>query len=130
MIISPSPVATVCNAGDMLEVNCTTNTSSVLTWSLTYISENGMVEQVEDIIISSSAMIQPTRTISSSVISFARRSEQRSTPLTSSMTVASVSLGLNATRITCRESVGTARSETTTIYIIPGNYHYLLIVLQ
>ena len=101
----------------------TTNTSSILTWSLTYTSENGMVEPVSDIIISSTAMTQPTRTISSSVISFVRRSELRSTPLTSSMMVGSVSLGLNGIRITCSELVGTTRSETTTIYIIPGNYH-------
>ena len=49
--ISPSQMATVRNVGDRLEVNCTTN-DSVLTWSLTYISENGMVEEHSDIIIS------------------------------------------------------------------------------
>jgi hypothetical protein len=119
--VSPSPVAIVCNAREMLEVNCTTN-ASVLTWSLMYISENGMVEQVSDVIITSTAMIQPTRTINSSVVRFVRRSELRGTPLISSLLIDSVSLGLNGTRITCRESFSTTTpGATTMIYIIPGN---------
>ena len=65
--LSPSPRATVCNIGDRLEVNCTTN-GSILTWSLMYFSENGMVEEHSDIIISSTAMTQRTRMINSSIV--------------------------------------------------------------
>ena len=116
--LSPLPRATVCNVGDRLEVSCTTN-ASVLTWSLMYISENGMVEEHSDIIISSTAMAQPTRMINSSIVTFTRRSELRSSPLISSMIIGSVSMGLNGTRITCME-FGATTEANTVIYIVPS----------
>ena len=114
--LSPSPRVTVCNVGDRLEVNCTTN-ANVLTWSLMYISENGMVEEHSDIIISSTAMTQLTRMINSSIVTFSRRSEPRSSPLISSMIIGSVTVGLNGTRITCME-FGATTEATTVIYIV------------
>lgn len=115
--ISPSPVATVCGVGNRLEVNCTTN-ASILIWSLMYISESGMVETHSEI-ITSNARIQPTTMITSSVITFSRRSDLRITPLTSSMAIGSVSMGLNGTRITCME-LGATLEATTVIYIVPN----------
>ena len=88
--ISPSPMATVCNVGDRLEVNCTA-TGSVLTWTLMYSSGNGMAEQHSEI-ITSSLMTQPTIRHNSSVITFMRRSESRMTPLVSSVEIGSVSV--------------------------------------
>ena len=122
--ISPSPMATrtVCEVGDRLEVNCTTN-SSTLIWSLMYTTDNGMIETHSQIIISG-ARTQPTTMIDSSVITFSRRSELTSTPLTSSMAIRSVSVGLNGTRITCME-LGATLEATTMIYIVPnlnGNF--------
>ena len=116
--ISPSPIATVCNVGDSLEVNCTI-TGSVLTWTLTYSSQNGMAEQHSEI-ITSTLMNQRTARHNSSVITFMRRSESRATPLVSSVEIGSVSLALNGTRITCMEFDTTSDSAVTTvIYIVP-----------
>ena len=116
--LSPSPRATVCNVGDRIEVNCTTN-ASVLTWNFMYISENGMVEEHSDIIISSTAMTQLTRMINSSIVTFTRRSEPRNSPLISSRTIDSVSMDLNGTRITCME-FGATTEVTIAIYIVPS----------
>ena len=114
--ISPSPMATVCNVGDRLEVNCTV-TGSVLTWTLMYSSGNGMAEQHSEI-ITSSLMIQPTIRHNSSVITFTRRSESRMTPLVSSVEIGSVSVALNGTRVTYME-FGATSEVTTVIYIVP-----------
>ena len=117
VMLSPSPRALVCNAGDSLEVTCNT-TESTLQWRLTLM---GMRDPIETISISSTTVYIPRVMINTSRVSITRTSGRGEAPLISTLEISSVNEDLNGTlNVTCME-IGTLAQATTTIYFA-GNY--------
>ena len=117
-MVSPSPRAAVCHAGDRLEVTCTSN-ASILVWNVEYIGSNGRMQLQE--IITSTIRVQGFETINSSVFIFSRVSELGALPLMSTLVIGSVSSGLNGSNITCMELDNPASTMATTLCIIGDN---------
>lgn len=119
VMISPSPRATVCQAGDNLEVRCN-STDSALQWRLTLI---GMSDPIREISISSTTIAIQRAVIISSRITVLRTSERGAVPLISTLVISSVNESLNGTlNITCMElGVSRSISATTTVYIHTGS---------
>ena len=118
VILSPSPRAYVCNAGDRLELTCNTS-ESALQWSL---SLKGMSDPT-DISITSTTVGTRRRMINTSRITATRISEENETPLISMLEIRPVIEGLNGTlNITCRLLKPSTSVATTTVHIFnPGN---------
>ena len=112
-MLSPSPKAFVCNAGDRLEVMCNSMESS-LQWRLTLM---GMTDPIQDISVSSTSVAVIRSMINSSIVATSRTSERGVVPLISTLVVSSVSDVLNGTlNITCMDFGGKFMA-TTTVYI-------------
>ena len=123
VMVSPSPKAAVCQAGDRLEVKCN-STESAIQWRLTLMGMNDLVE----ISISSTTIAIPRATINSSRITVLKNSERGTVPLISTLVISSVSESLNGTlNITCMElGISNSIAATTTVYIagsIQGKSH-------
>ena len=117
VVISPSPVAAVCQEGDQLELTCTSS-DIFLRWEITVFPENMTYVQAPITSVGASG-IPPPLMISGSMITFSRLSGPNVLPLISRVTVASVSIGLNGTVVKCFEgSTSTDIVTTTTIRII------------
>ena len=116
VIMSPSPRAYVCNAGDILELTCNT-AESALQWQLTV---EGMSDPIY-ISISSTTVGIPRRMINISRITATRTSGRGETPLISILEINPVNEGLNGTlNITCM-SLGPSTSMATTTVYFAGN---------
>ena len=121
--ISPSAaVAPVCQAGDQLELICTTTTGINHRWEFTAFPEN--VTHTSLVTSVGMSGTPPSLTISTSMITFSRLSGPNSLPLMSKIVVSPVSSGLNGTVVNCFEGISSTESvATTTIRIIdPGQF--------
>jgi hypothetical protein len=120
--ISPSPVAPVCQAGDQLELTCTSS-GAFHRWEFTVFPEN-MTHTTLPITSVGTSGASPPLTISGSMITFSRLSGQGSSPLVSRIVVSPVTSGLNGTVVNCFEGISSIDSvATTTIRIIdPGQF--------
>ena len=115
--MSPSPRAAVCQAGDALEVTCTTS-DHFLTWILT---KSGSIYRITRTL--SSTIRNPERVVvNSTVFTFSRMSELGSTDLVSKLVISPVSQGLNGTKIVCTEIGASAMMANTTVYIIRNEH--------
>ena len=110
--ISPSAVAPVCQAGDQLELICTSS-GTIHTWEFTIFPEN--MTYSASVISAGPSGVPPPVTISSSMITFSRLSAQNSSPLVSRITVSSVSSGLNGTVVKCVEGISSTAIATIRI---------------
>ena len=112
MEISPSAVAPVCQAGDQLELTCS-ETGIFLRWEF---SVSGAQMPLGAAVVSAGGPsgVPPPVLVNSTRFTFSRLSTQ---PLTSTMTVSSVSEGLNGVQINCVD-IETSESATTTIRIV------------
>ena len=114
VIMSPSPRAYVCNAGDRLELTCNT-TESALLWRLTLMG----MSDVRDIAISSTSVGTRRGIINNSQFTATRISGTGETPLISISEISPVTDGLNGTfNITCMSlgSLTSGSMATTTVY--------------
>ena len=120
VMISPSPRATVCQAGDNLEVRCNSTDSALIQWRLTLI---GMSDPIREISISSTTIAIQRAVVNSSRITVLRLSERGAVPLISTLVISSVNESLNGTlNITCMElEVSRSIAATTTVYIHTGS---------
>ena len=118
VMLSPSPRAYVCNAGDILELTCNT-TESTQEWSLSLKEMSNTIYQS----ISSTTVGTRTGMINTSQFSITRISGRNETPLISMLTISSVNEGLNGSlNITCRLLRPSTSMATTTVHIInPGH---------
>ena len=112
--ISPPPEAPVCQAGDQLELTCSLS-GTFLRWQFTAVRESGVPETYMRT-VSSGGVSSPFIINSTIEITFVRLSTQ---PLTSRMTISSVTEGLNGVRVNCID-VAISESAATTIRIIGG----------
>ena len=106
--ISPSGVAPVCQIGEQLELTCSV-TGKFLRWEF---SVTGTFTPI--ISAGGPSGVPPPLTVNSTVFTFSRLSIQ---PLISTMTVNSVSEGLNGVQVHCVDEEA-SESATTTIHII------------
>ena len=114
MEISPSAVAPVCQAGDQLELTCSV-AGVFLRWEFTVILENGRSSTFMPVVTAGGdSGVPPPRIANLTNFIFSRLSTQS---LTSTMTISSVSEGLNGVQMNCMD-VLTTESATITIQIV------------
>ena len=124
MEISPSVVAPVCQAGDQLELMCTTS-GALQTWQLTVISgaamiyNNNIMRSVQSAGPSGVANSQPLIINFTITFTFSRLSTRDFLSLISRLSISSVSGGLNEVQVNCVDVV-TFESAMTTILIVGG----------
>ena len=114
MEISPSGVAPVCQAGDQLELTCS-ETGIFLRWEF---SVSGAQMPLGAAVVSAGGPsgVPPPVLVNSTRFTFSRLSTQ---PLTSTMTVSSVSEGLDGVQVNCvLVDIEASESATTTIRIV------------
>ena len=128
--LSSMSVAPVCHVGDELQITCTASVEFIR-WSILKANEQGiLVEAVTSAQINSldaNQMVQ--RIVNSSSLSFTRSSAQRASPLISTLSIDSISIGFNGTVVLCADVANPMTSASTTIQIInisQSELHYLL----
>ena len=109
--ISPSPVASVCQAGNQLELRCSVP-GVFLRWQFNV--PGAQVPFSITVSAGGSSGVPPPVMVNSTRFTFSRLSTQ---PLTSEMTINPVSEGLNGVQVNCVD-VETSESATSTIQII------------
>ena len=119
LTLSPMMVAPVCRVGDPLQLTCTAPVE-FLRWSILRVNEQGTLERItNDVKVNSrddSQMVQ-TR-VNSTTITFTRTSAQGASPLTSTLSVDSISTDLNGKVVCCIDVANPMISASTTIQII------------
>ena len=116
VMVSPFPRAAVCHVVVKLEVMCSTN-GSVLDWGVVFAGTNDRIDST----VTSTLLVQDVHTYMSNsiVFKFSRTSERGTLPLMSTLGISSVGLPLNASTITCTDSV--SANATTAVYIVGEN---------
>ena len=115
--LSPMMMAPVCRVGDPLQLTCTASVEFIR-WSIMVINEQGMEEEIT--VSSNSRESSPPpreRIINSTKFTFTRTSEDV-LPLISTLSIDSVSIGLNGTVVRCSNASNPMTSASTTIQII------------
>ena len=113
-------VAPVCRVGDPLQLTCTA-TVEFISWSIFRISEQGTLEmEINDVQINSRDPNQmPIQTVANSAtFTFSRNSAQGASPLISTLSIDSVSIGLNGTVVHCSEIGNSGTLASSTIQIV------------
>ena len=113
-------VAPVCRVGDQLQLTCTASTE-FLEWNVStrVTNEQGRLEEFSTF-INSRDMAQQSMpvVVNGSSFTFMRISGRNVTPLNSTLSIDSVSIGLNGTVVRCMDAgVNAMSSASTTIQI-------------
>ena len=120
LTLSPMMVAPVCLVRDPLQLMCTaTAPLQFLEWSIMVVDEHGRLEEITAYSNLRDETEQLTEiTVNSTTFSFRRISARFASPLTSILSIDSVSIGLNGTVVRCWDTVNSSTSATTTLQII------------
>ena len=111
-------VAPVCRVGDTLNLTCTASVEFI-EWSFSLVNEQRALEKITAFSNSIDASQQVTRrTVNSTTFIFMRTSAQGAAPLISTLSIDSVSIGLNGIVVHCMEVKGSMISASATIHII------------
>ena len=118
-------VAPVCHIGDQLNLTCTATTESAevifIEWSVRLVNKQGILEEITASSNSDDASQAVTPImVNSTTLTFMRSSARGVLPLISTLSIDSVSIGLNGTVVYCKE-VGNAVS--TSIQINHSELH-------
>ena len=123
--LSPMSVATVCRVSNPLQLTCTaprTTSESVqfIRWHIFHVNEQGMHEEATDSVLigSSDANQMKQKVVNSVTFTFMRISALGALPLISTLSIDSVSIGLNGTVVQCADVSNPTSSASTTIQII------------
>ena len=113
------PVAPVCRVGDPLQLTCTAAARSIR-WKILQFNELGtLTEVVNSVFIDSIDDNQvKQREVNSATFTFMRISNEGTLPLISTLSIDSVSIGLNGTVVNCTDVSNPMTLASTTIYII------------
>ena len=104
MEISPSGVTPVCQAGNQLQLTCSSLSGIEHRWEFTVFPENATYAPRPITLLGVAASgIPPPLTFSSSMVTFSRLSTQGSLPLISRVVISPVSSELNGTVVNCFE---------------------------
>ena len=118
--ISPSVVALVCQAGDQLELTCTTSGLSHSWQLISNLGGGAAIPLTRVSSIGSTGVEADPVVINSVKFTFSRISSPGSLPLMSRMTVSGVSQSLNGSQVRCVESDD--ELATATVLIIGGKH--------
>ena len=112
-------MAPVCRVGDPLQLTCTASVE-FLKWSILQPNEHGaLVEVVNAARINARDANQMSKTVvNSSTFTFMRTSAQGASPLISTLSIDSVSIGLNGTVVHCSDVTNPTTSASTTTQIV------------
>ena len=117
--ISPSVVVPICQAGDQLELTCTTSGRSH-SWQFIANPGSGAATSLRSVSSLGSAGVDAEPVVFNLVMfTFTRLSGPSSSPLISRMIVSGVSQSLNGSQVRCA-MISDDESATTTILIIGG----------
>jgi hypothetical protein len=118
LTLSPMSVAPVCRVGDPLELTCTASVESGIKWNI-FRGNEYIINDVLITIGSSNNQRIPI-TVNSVMFTVIKTSDQGVSPLTSTVTLSidSVSIGLNGTVVCCSDLSDPMISAATTIQII------------
>ena len=116
---SPVTVAPVCHVGDPLQLTCIASVQFIR-WKILQVNEQGtLVEPVNSVQINSvDANQMSQRVVNSSTFTFMRTSSQGDSPLITTVSIDSVSIGLNRTVVKCTDSGNEMTLASSTIQII------------
>ena len=116
--LSPMSVAPVCHVGDPLQLTCITSVD-FLEWHMRVISEQGRLEEITAFSNLRDMTQQPTLVVvNDTSFTFMRISARNATPLVSTLSINSTSIGLNGTVVHCMDPNNLMTSASTTIHII------------
>ena len=116
--LSPMMVAPVCHVGDPLQLTCTASVEFI-SWSFTVVNEQGRAEEVTMFITAGAPSNQSMPiVVNSTAFMLLRISAQTATPLISTLSISSVSIGLNGTVMSCMDPENSMILTSTTIQII------------
>ena len=112
-------VAPVCRVRDPLHLTCTASVANTIEWTFTVVNQQGENEPVTtfstaEALSNRSVLIQ----VNSTTFSLIRKSSRNVLPLIVTLSIDSVSIGLNGTVVTCRDTGNSTTSASTTIQII------------
>ena len=115
----PPRVAPVCQAGERLELTCSTTEATFIRWSFSVVTESGSAQNIVRNINSNDLSQQTsTTTVDATFFNFTRTSNNGILPLVSTLTIDSPSSFLNETVIRCLEVDGSMAVKSTTIIFI------------
>ena len=117
--LSPVMVAPVCHVGDPLQIMCTASVEFIR-WNVLQANEQGTpVSVINSVQINSRDPYQMSqRVVNSATFSFMRNSDENTLPLVSTLSIDSVSIGLNGTVVHCSDVANPTILSSTTIQII------------
>ena len=120
--LSPEVEAPVCRVGNPLHLMCTAPAQSMaIRWSIFHVTnEQGTLAEVTNSVLidSSDANQMKQRELNSTTFTFMRRSPPRASPLISTLSIDSVSVGLNGTVVHCSDVTNPMSSASTTVKIV------------
>ena len=132
LTLSPMTVVPVCHVGDPLNLTCTASVEFI-TWRVFHVNERGMLKMaINDEPINSEDSFQMPEPIVSNLatFTFTRTSARFSLPLTSTLSIDSVSIGLNGSVVNCVDGrswiANRLMSASTTIQIIDTSQSKLI----
>ena len=115
LTLSPMAVAPVCQVGDPLQLTCNA-TVATIEWSFTVVNQHGRDEPVTGFTRAGSLSNQSVLfRVNSTTFTWIRNSSQ---PLIVTLSIDSVSAGLNRTVVNCVDPGDSSLSVSTTIQII------------
>ena len=119
LTLSPMMVAQVC-VGDPLQLTCTALAQSIRWRIFRVIDEQGtLAEAANSVIIDGrDANQMKQREVNYAAFTFTRSSPPGASPLISTLSVDSVSIGLNGTEVRCSDVANPMTSASTAIHII------------
>jgi hypothetical protein len=117
--LSPMSVAPVCRVGYPLQLTCTAS-AQFIKWSILQVNDQGtLVEPTTSVQINLRDDNQMAQiVVNSSTFTFTRTSTQRVLPLISTLSIDSVSIGLNGIVVNCSDVANPTTLASTTIQII------------
>ena len=122
LTLSPMMVAPIC-LGDPLQLTCTASVEFIK-WRILQPNEQDTLEEAQNLvqINSRDASVQMSqRIVNSATFIFMRISAENTTPLISTVSIDSVSIGLNGTVLNCSDTTNPITSASTTIHVIDAN---------
>ena len=132
--LSPMTVAPVCHVGDSLRLICTAHNIEFLRWNVLRVNEQGdLVDVFRGETINSRDMVQMRDTLdplNSATFTFMRISAQGASPLISTLSIDTISIGLNGTVVRCTDVANPMTSASTTIRIINTRQSELINLLS
>ena len=116
--LSPVMVAPVCRVGEPLQITCTASVEFIK-WNILQANEQGtLVEATSAQINSRDANQMSHIVVNSAEFTFTRTSARGDSSLISTLSIDSVSIGLNGTVVRCSDVGNPMTSASTTIKII------------